>query len=162
MRTVKKFVLSVITAISLIQIPISAHAETLTSVSAVARLKGYHIETVVSEMRQAPLLNRASARYANYVTRTKTARMKNADGDVMWQVSVTATFRYDGSSATCVWCTDSATAFGSNWSIQSSSSSWSGNSATATANVIEYGIDGISHSFSYSVTIECSASGTVS
>ena len=116
---------------------------------------GYYIETVITGESVDP---DSSAQSSSTITKTKTNYYKNSSGDVMWSVSIKATFTYDGSTSKCKSCSHSTTSPGTNWSIKSSSSSKSGNSATAKAvatykNTTDY---------SMSVTIKCSADGTVS
>lgn len=116
---------------------------------------GCYIETVITGESVDP---DSSAQSSSTITKTKTKYYKNSSGDVLWSVSIKAKFTYDGSTSKCKSCSHSTTSPGSRWTIKSSSSSKSGNSATAKAvatykNTAEY---------SMSVTIKCSADGTVS
>lgn len=52
--------------------------------------------------------------------------MRNSSGTVLWSVSITATFTYDGTTSRCISCSPSATAPATTWSIKSISSSKTG------------------------------------
>lgn len=118
---------------------------------------GSYIETVIEEIETA-------SSYATTYTKSgkKTSTYKNSSGDTLWSVSVTGTFTYDGSSATCTKSTVSTTSYNSNWKISSSSASKSGATATATATAKKY-LDGTYiKSITETVTLTCSKSGTLS
>lgn len=114
---------------------------------------GYYIETVIEDV---PTI------YAtNTITKTKTAYVKHDDNTVLCSLSITATFKYDGSTSSCTSCSHSSTAPGSTWSVKNASSSRSGNSATATATAVhDFGI--YTAEYPMSVKITCSANGTIS
>ncbi len=95
-------------------------------------------------------------------TKTKTTRMKDSSGNVLWTVSITATFTYDGTRATCTSCTPSAKSYASSWTIKSVTSSKNGNSAKATAVATQTDANGTSQNITKSVTITCSPTGVVS
>ena len=120
---------------------------------------GCYWETVIQDV---PLLQTATtASTTKTITKTKTSYYTNSNGVVLWSVSVTGTFSYNGSTSKCTSCSHKATAPGASWSIKSSSSSRSGNSATANAIATHYnGI--ISKDYSKSVTIKCSKDGIIS
>ena len=122
---------------------------------------GNYYETVIEtlEQEQPPYSVFAATQY---ITKTKTTYYKNSSGTVLWSVSITATFSYDGSTSKCTSCSHSTTAPGTYWSITSSSSSRSGNSATATATAKYTPSSGAVQSYTKSVTIKCSPTGVVS
>lgn len=91
----------------------------------------------------------------------KTKSYKNSSGAVMWSVTVYGTFYYNGSTASCTSATHSTTCPGSGWSIISSSASKSGNTATATATA-KYTGENNSYTVTRSVSLICSANGTLS
>jgi len=121
---------------------------------------GDYVETVISDV---PTDNATISVFSTTktITKTKTTYYKNSSGAVMWYIRITATFTYNGSTSKCTSCSHSASAPGTYWSIKSVSSSKSGNSATAKA-VATYKTGLITHDYSASVTIKCSANGTVS
>ena len=98
---------------------------------------------------------------AKTITKTKTAKYKNASGKVLWSVSIRATFTYDGSTSKCTSCSHSTTCPAKTWKIKSVSSSKSGNSATAKVTATQTS-ESESRDFTKSVTIKCSKNGTVS
>ncbi len=120
----------------------------------------YYVETVISDTLTD---NYSISVFAlNTITRTKTAYVKNSAGAIMWSVSITATFTYNGSTATCIKCSDSTTCPSQTWDILTSSSSRSGNTATAKASATHTTPDGILKCYNQSVTITCSPSGVIS
>ena len=116
----------------------------------------YFIETTISE--NATFLKAFRQVTANSKTATKTSTIKDSNGAILWSLSVTGTFSYDGNTARCTSCSHQASA-GSGWTIQNSSSGYSGNSATAIATAKRNGLFG--YSMTESVTITCSASGVI-
>lgn len=88
--------------------------------------------------------------------------MKDSSGNTLWSVSITATFTYDGTSATCTSRTPSAKSYASSWTIKGVTSSKNGNSATATAVAAHTDANGSTQNITKSVTITCSATGVVS
>lgn len=124
-----------------------------------------YVETVITDSTpDSPfdLIGAAPNATTKSTTKTKTSYVKNAAGEVLWYVSITATFTYDGSTANCTSCSHKAAAPVNEWKIKSVSSSKSGNSATAIADAIHIGTMGISQEYTQAVTIQCSPSGVVS
>lgn len=95
------------------------------------------------------------------ITKSKTTYHKNSAGTVLWSVTIKGTFTYNGITSKCTSCSHSTTAPSSAWSIKSASHSKSGNTATAKATATQKTSTGTKN-FSMSVTIKCSANGTVS
>lgn len=95
------------------------------------------------------------------ITKSKTTYYKNSAGTVLWSVTIKGTFTYNGSTSKCTSCSHSTTAPSYAWSIKSASHSKSGNTATARATATQKTSTG-TKDFSMSVTIKCSANGTVS
>lgn len=159
----KKCIISLFTILSLVCAiniaPLSVNASDNTSSITTEMLEdGYYFETIIKD-EECSIAPRATTQY---ITKTKTTKLKNSDGDVMWAVSIKATFSYDGSTSKCTSCTPSAISYASTWSIKSITSSKSGNSATANAVATCTSSIGASQSYSKSVTITCSATGVVS
>lgn len=121
---------------------------------------GDYIETVIIDYTAA-----GNSDYSINATQTKTGRKtsnyKNSSGAVLWSVSVTGTFSYNGTTSTCTSCSHSTTAPSSAWTIKSASHSKSGNTATARATATQKTSTG-TKDFSMSVTLKCSANGTLS
>ena len=112
----------------------------------------YYVETIITNVDSG--LN-FIALHSNSHTITKT---KTANGTILWSVSITATFIYDGSTSRCISCSPNATSYSSEWKIQSVSSNKSGNSATASATANYASLK----NYTQNVTISCSKNGTVS
>ncbi len=94
------------------------------------------------------------------ITKTKTTDYKSSSGEVLWSVSIKATFTYDGKTSKCTSCSHNATSFSKGWSIKSCTSSKSGNKATATVVAVHKMIS--ANTFTKTITISCSPKGVVS
>lgn len=92
---------------------------------------------------------------------SKTKEYQNSSGETLWSVTVTGTFSYDGTTSSCTKVSHSAVAYSSGWSIKSSSSSKSGNTATADATAT-YKLLLISKDYSMTVSLSCSPQGVLS
>lgn len=119
----------------------------------------YYIETIITDSK--PLNTKYLRSTSNTKTKTKTSYVKNSSGTVLWSVSITATFSYNGSTSKCLSCSHSTSVSAKTWSILSCTSSKTKNSATATAIAAHTGATA-SDKVTHSVTIKCSANGTVS
>ncbi len=114
---------------------------------------GDYIETVITYDQT---LARASTKSGS-----KTANYKNSSGETLWSVTVTGTFSYDGTTSSCTKVSHSAAAYSSGWSIKNSSSSKSGNTATANATAT-HKVLLISKDYSMTVSLSCSPQGVLS
>lgn len=129
---------------------VSASKETKTTIEYLDN--GDYIETIITWEES---LTRASK------TASKTSNYKNSEGEVMWSVTIRGTYTYDGIVALCTSCTHSTSVSSSVWTIKSSSSSRSGNTATANATAtLKVGF--ISKDYAMSVKLSCSPDGTLS
>lgn len=129
-----------------------------TSYEIVYLEEGYYIETTIEDV---PLYNIISPQSTNTIRKTKTAKYKNKSGTILWSVSITATFSYNGTSSQCTQYYHSASAPATTWSIKSVSSYKNGNSATAIATATHTN-GSQSQDITDSVTIQCSKDGVVS
>lgn len=121
---------------------------------------GYYYETIIEEVDTPQVISTKATEQT--ITRKKTTQLKNNSGDVLWSVSITATFTYDGATSKCISCTPSAESKNSAWTIKSVTSSKNGNSATATAVAKYTDPFGRTYESSKSVTLTCTAYGVVS
>jgi hypothetical protein len=119
---------------------------------------GDYIETIITDDTADSGISVYST---NTITKTKTSYYKNSSGTVLWSVAIKATFSYNGSTSTCTSCSHSTTSPGASWSIKSASHSKSGNTATAKATATHTTATDTLE-YTRSVTIKCSATGTVS
>lgn len=97
-------------------------------------------------------------------TKKGTKRVKYVDNSnvTVWEVSVTGTFTYDGSSSTCTAASVAATSYTTNWKITSKSASKSGNKATAKATAKYYYDGSLVTTVNKSVTLTCDKNGNLS
>lgn len=113
--------LTIVSSILFLSLPVSA----LDQKKEIIKLdNGYYLETIIEET--------SMARAANQKTARKTANYKNAQGAIMFSVTVTGTFTYTGSSSTCIKTVAEAS---SKIQLENffKSASKSGNKATAKA-----------------------------
>lgn len=115
---------------------------------------GTYFEITIEEI---PSIAKASTK-----TGKKTATKKASDGTVLWTVTVTGTFSYDGKTAKCTKATDSVTSPGPYWSIASSSASKSGATAKATATAKKTVNGKVTQKVTKTVELTCSPSGKLS
>lgn len=160
MKKMFQLILTVMIIASSLPTTVHASGDAAQTTSSVYN-NDYYIETVIIETEPGiPALLASTG--SQTVTKTKISSVKDANGDTLWYVSITATFTYDGKTAQCTSCSHQADAYASTWSIKSCTSSRSGNSATATAIAVQKGVLGTSHEYTLSVTIQCSPTGEVS
>ena len=138
--------LTIVSSILFLSLPVSA----LDQKKEIIKLdNGYYLETIIEETSMA----RAAKR--------KTANYKNAQGAIMFSVTVTGTFTYTGSSSTCTKSVAEASSKNTNWKISSKSASKSGNKATAKAIAKRY-VDGVAvETQNCTVTLICSSNGSL-
>lgn len=97
-----------------------------------------------------------------YKDGTKKIIYKDEDGIVCWKATLTATFRYTGSSATCTESDVTYTVSNSKWKITSATASKSGNTATADITAKRYTLGIPVETLNRTITMTCSANGTIS
>lgn len=93
---------------------------------------------------------------------SKVGKYRDSNGTVLWSVTVTGTFTYNGSTSKCTASKVSAISNNSNWRIASKNSSRSGNTASATATANLYKGSKIIKTATKTVTLSCSKNGTLS
>ncbi len=122
---------------------------------------GDYYETIIEDAFESNSNKSLSAKATN-ISKVKTIYYKKSDGTKCWSVSINATFTYDGTTSKCTACSHYTNVYASRWSIDSSSSSKSGNSATAKATARYSPLIGFDSTYTKSVTIKCSATGVIS
>jgi cell division protein FtsL len=120
----------------------------------------FYVNTIITEFDSITSDNADMTRSTK--TASKTTYFKDSNQNVLWYVTITATFTYDGTTSSCISCSHDAGSNNSHWSIKSCTSSMSGNSATATAVATQTLLFGITHDYTGSVTIYCAPDGTIS
>ena len=127
----RKITLYLISTIFLLcSTPISTKADTIFDT---CHNTPYTIQTVITDASPSANLMPSLSRTSHNITKTKTTYMRDSSGVVLWSVSITAPFTYDGTTSRCISCSPNVSAPATTWSIKSVSSSKSGNSATAYA-----------------------------
>jgi len=143
---------------------ISAQETTLEITSKTIEYLGDGIicETIIEEI---PMDNSAMAsRSSSIKTRSgsKTATYKNASsGATLWSVRVTGNFRYNGTTSSATSSSVTATSLHNLWKIPSRSSSYSGNTARATATGQQYSGNSIIFTATRTVSLSCSRTGVL-
>lgn len=122
---------------------------------------GYYIETYIEDSGfdiDIQPMNSIITSSVNFITKTKTGYFKNASNENVWSFSITGSFRYDGTTATCTYRMHNAESYNKDWTITSCTSTKLGNSATATA-VASYLK---TYSYTRMISISCSPTGVIS
>ena len=96
------------------------------------------------------------------ITGAKTATYKDSSNVILWDVSVTGTFSYNGTSSTCVSASGDSHSYSSNWTVSSPTVSKSGNTATSTATGKKRLFGIVVQTQTLSVTLSCSKNGVLS
>jgi hypothetical protein len=105
----------------------------------------------------------SAARATSTKSASKTVVFQNANGDVLWQVRLDATFRYNGSTSVCTAANASTQTFSSSWKTRVSSCSKSQNRAYASAYGNRYSVKGkLLETVTQNVTLSCSKTGAIS
>lgn len=92
---------------------------------------------------------------------TKTISQKTSSGSVLWSFKITASFTYNGTTSSCTSASYSYTD-SSAWSLSNMSISRSGNTATGKVTAREKFLGITIYTAERTLTLKCSASGTVS
>lgn len=101
----------------------------------------------------------ASALSSTTKTKTKTSTFYNSSDEKLWSVSLTGTFTYTGSSATCTKSSVSYASYKSNWKITSATASKSGRKAIGEFVAKYYTLGVPTNTVNKTLTISCSNSG---
>lgn len=104
----------------------------------------------------------SQSRASGSLTKTKNYIYHNTDGTSAWKISLTGSFTYTGTSATCTASNCSVTIYESNWYTISKSATKSGNTAYGTA-TLGYKYLGVTvQQKTYNLTLTCDKDGNVS
>ena len=158
-KTIKQFIILVIASI-LLTTPVYA-----SNVNKIASSKKYndiyYFDTTISNALPYNAITYYSKTSNKIITKTKTTSMKNLAGKVVWSISITATFSYNGHTANCIRCSHKYKINYPLWTLTKINSSKSGRTATTTAVMTQH-CNEFQKSFKKSVTIKCSPFGIVS
>lgn len=132
----------------------TTEAEKIISVEKQYLDDGYYCETVILEESS---LFRSSSK-----TASKTSTFYNGNDEALWYVKVIGEFTYTGSSSKCTSASVSAASYVSTWKVSNKSSSYSGNTAKASATGKLYFGNAVVDTVNKTVSLTCSANGDLS
>lgn len=142
----KKFFAIVLSVLTLSTISLNVNATNHESKDT----SGYHFETKII-VTNSTRSNRSGMKVVTY---------KNGDNP-LWSISITASFTYNGVTSTCISATPDASVVNTNWRKDSLSSSYSGNSATATGTFSCFAGSIYVGSITRDVTLSCDKDGVL-
>ena len=103
-----------------------------------------------------------SARAAKTTTGKKHKEYRSASDELLWKVTVSGTFTYTGTTATCTKSSTSSVIYNDDWKVTSAVASKSGNKAIGNFTVKRYLLGIPTATKETSVTLTCSAKGVLS
>jgi len=103
-----------------------------------------------------------SARASGTVSGTKPYTYYGSDGNAYWKAVISGSFRYTGSSATCISASIDVTIYDSSWYTVSKSASKSGNTAYGSATIGEKVLGVTVSKVPVSLTLSCDSDGNLS
>lgn len=163
MKKILSIILTVILLLSLFTVNISANSdignEIVISQTTEYFDDGSSITTTVTQQ----ISDVETFATTKTVSGSKTITSKNADGDVLFKFKINGTFSVNvGVNATCASVSCSASYLASGWSLDSSSTSKSGNKANATG-IFKYKVLFVTTiTQEVSGTLACDANGVLS
>lgn len=136
----------------------SAKSEIVVSETTEYFEDGSSITTTITQ-----IVNQNQTRTTKTVSGSKTATVKNADGEVLFKFKVNGTFSVNvGISATCTAVSCSASDLASGWSLDSYTISKTGNKATATGHFVHKVLFITNVTQDVVNTLSCDANGVLS
>lgn len=148
------FIVAIFTA-SFLPAQISAKVMPNENVTIEYLENGDYVETIITTT------DTVTSRAAASKVGTKNAFYKNANGEIMWSVSINASFTYNGSTATCTNSWVTTTCPSKFWKVSDAIALSGGNSATAYATGKRYQNGLVIQTLYSKVTLNCSANGTL-
>ncbi|MBQ8893712.1 MAG: hypothetical protein IJ043_04810 [Clostridia bacterium] len=103
-----------------------------------------------------------ATRATNTKSGQKSIVYRSESGREIWQATLSATFTYTGSSATCTVASITTSITDSNWKITEKTATKSGNKAIGDITAKRYFLGIATKTVEQSVTITCSAAGVLS
>lgn len=119
-------------------------------------LKGKYRDAYTYDKTQIEL-----GRNTKFVTTSRTLHLKNADENDIIELTVTATFAYDGNIARCIGIAPDAKTYASGWTIEKYETTNDVGKAMVTAVFVHEGQDGDAKKYTSSVTIYCGPNGKI-
>lgn len=108
------------------------------------------------------ILTTEDALYSSSKNGSKVNTFHAADGTVVWEVKLTGSFTYNGSSSSCTKASCSVSHYTSDWYTISKSSSKSGNTAYGDATIGEKVLGVTVRKVPVSLSLSCDANGKLS
>ncbi len=139
------------------QFQLTAQAQVPTSYSTSYQSGDYTIVETTTVYQ-----NSSNARATKSVTANRTARVVNYAGTTVASFTLTATFTYNGKSATCTSTSCSKYVSSSAWGFTTASAGKSGAAAVGYYTVVHYVNGKQESSTSGSVTLKCDKNGNIS
>lgn len=102
------------------------------------------------------------SRASGNVTGSKPSAYYDSEGVIQWRVTLTGSFTYNGSSATCTSSSANVTIYDSTWYTISKTTGKSGNTATASVTMGKKAVGVTVAKVPISMTLECDADGNLS
>lgn len=118
----------------------------------------YYTETINS----FPLYIKNAVSDANFKNSTLTRTYNSASGVAQWSFTLSGTFRYDGTSATCIATSCSTSILQSGWSCSSKSSHAVGNMAVGDVTMVKKLLGITIETRTAHLTLTCDANGNIS
>lgn len=112
---------------------------------------------VISEIEET-----SQSRASSSITGSKTAKYYNSNDVVQWSITLTGTFTYTGSSATCTASRLTYSIANDHWKFTSTTASKSGNKAKGNAIAKYYTLGIPLKTIETDIAITCSATGSLS
>ena len=106
-------------------------------------------------------LSANGSRATEQVTGNKKYTYYDGNNTAQWRATLTGTFTYTGSSATCTASSVDMTIYNSDWYVSYKTAGKSGNKATASV-MMKKTSDKVTSSVPVSLTLSCDASGNLS
>lgn len=101
-------------------------------------------------------------RATNTKSGQKSAIFRDSNGVEQWRATLTATFTYNGSSATCTNASITSSVSDGNWKFTKKTTTKNGNKATGDFTVKRYVLGIPTKTVEQAITLTCSATGTLS
>jgi hypothetical protein len=155
----KKRIIALLLTMFLCFVSIPASSESLNSDLQIIYYPdgSYVITELIDDSTESLLLHNRTT-----VTKSKASTYYANTGTKCFTLTVTGTFTYDGTSATCTSATYSSTIHNNEWSLATGAASHSGNSATATGTFVRKVLGVVVSTKILTVTLSCSPSGEFS
>lgn len=102
------------------------------------------------------------SRATNTKSGSKTINYYDTNDNKLWSATLNATFTYTGNTSTCTSSSISKTIYNDNWKFTSATASKSGNKATGNITAKKYFLGIAIKTVNDSITLTCSATGTLS